>query len=107
MSTAWYRAGCQTTSRTASGPRDRQLNLLLIQPEKRLTHAAQLREFSKDQIDAGADSGVRIFLDPVIGSFDVSDWDSLDQGAALCFLAQRCVRALAEARNFHFADGAL
>ncbi len=87
--------------------RDRQLNLLLIQPEKHLTHAAQLREFPKDQIDGGAEPGVRIFLDPVIRSLDVSDGDSPDQHAPLCFLSQRRVRTLAKARKLHFADRAL
>jgi hypothetical protein len=84
--------------------RDRQLNLLLIQPEEHLTHAAQPGEFSKEQIDGGLDPGIRIFLDPVIRSFDVPDWDSTDQGASLRFLPQRRRRSLAEAGKFHFAD---
>src|SRR5665213_2007021 len=86
---------------------DRQLDLLPIQPEIDLPHAAQLRKFAKDQIDGGSDPGIRIFLDAVVRSFDVPDRDPSNQGAPLRLLQQRRVRTLAETRDFHLADRAL
>src|SRR5665213_2189833 len=86
---------------------DRQLDLLLIQPEIDLPHAAQLRKFAKDQIDGGPDPGIRIFLDAVVRSFDVPDRDPSNQGAPLRLLQQRRVRTLAKTRDFHLADRAL
>src|ERR1035437_6423029 len=58
---------------------DRQLNMLLIQPEIYLPYAAQLRKFAKDQIEGGPDPDIRIFLDAVVRSFDVPDWDPSNQ----------------------------
>src|SRR5258708_19162987 len=88
-------------------PSDRQLNLLLIKPEMNLPHAAPLRKFAKDQIDGGSDPGIRIFLDAVVRSFDVSDRDPSNQGAPLRLLQYRGVRTLAEPGDFHFADRSL
>src|SRR5450432_3887998 len=86
---------------------DRQLNMLLIKPEIDLSHAAQLRKFSKDQIEGRPDPGIRIFLDAVVRSFDVPDRGPANQGAALCLLQQRRLCTLAEARDFHLANRAL
>jgi len=87
--------------------RNRQLNLLLIQPEIDLPHAAQLRKFAKDQIDGGPDPGIRIFLDAAVRSFDVPDRNPSDQSAPLRLLQQRRLRTLAKTRYLHLADRAL
>src|ERR1700692_3849679 len=49
---------------------NRQLHLLLVQPEIDLPYAAQLRKLAKDETDCGLDPGIRIFLDAVVWSLN-------------------------------------
>ena len=86
---------------------DRQLDLLLIQPEIGLPHAAQFRELPKDQIQGGSDPGVRIFLEAIVPSLDVPGRGPPNQGASLRLLPNRGLGALTKARYFHLADGTL
>ena len=88
-------------------PRDGQLNLLPIQPEEHLSHAAHLRKFAEDQINGGPDPGIGILLDAVLGSFDISNRNPSHQGTPLRLLQNRRLCALAEARHFHLANRAL
>ena len=81
---------------------DGQLDLLLIQPEVHLPHAAQLRKLAKDEIDGSPHPSIGIFLDAIIRSFDVPDGDPSNQGAALRLLQQRRLRTLAETSRLPF-----
>src|SRR5258708_16485089 len=86
---------------------DGQLDLLLIQPEVNLPHAAHLCKLAKDQVDGRPDPGIGIFLDAILRSFDVADCNASNQGATLRLLQQRRLRTLAECRDFHLADRTL
>src|SRR5215831_13788884 len=103
LCTAWYRLPNDFLCIFRS-THDGQLYLLLIEPEVNLSRAAQLCELAKDQIDDGPNPGVGILLDTTIGSFDVSNSHSSNQGPSLRHLHQCRLRTLAKRRHFHLAD---
>src|SRR5215472_14504744 len=106
LCTAWYRLPNDFLCIFRS-THDGQLYLLLIEPEVNLSRAAQLCELAKDQIDDGPNPGVGILLDTTIGSFDVSNSHSSNQGPSLRHLHQCRLRTLAKRRHFHLTERAL
>lgn len=93
---------------SAAGADDRrQVDALRTQPDVDATHAGQLDEFAKHQIDRGAHPLIGTLIHPVVVGSHVAHRHPLEQLATLGLLVDGRLRTLAETCQFHLADRAL